>query len=63
MDRDYFMHPTRRHMIRSLVGGSMLFPGIVAQLLADEARGGASPLAPKAPHFPGKGPSASSSCT
>src|SRR5256885_13861350 len=47
------MRPTRRQVIRSLVGGSMLFPGIVAHLLADEARGGANPLAPKAPHFPG----------
>jgi hypothetical protein len=40
----------RRQVIRSLVGGSILLPGIVAQLLADEA----DPLAPKAPHFPGK---------
>ena len=37
-------------MVRSLVAGSMLFPGILNQLLADD---GAS-LAPRAPHFPGK---------
>ena len=39
---------TRRQVIRSLAAGSILFPGIVARLLADEA----NPLAPKAPHFP-----------
>jgi hypothetical protein len=34
----------------------MILPGIIAQLLADEARGApaADSLAPKAPHFPGK---------
>jgi len=41
-------------MIRSLVSGSLIFPGIVSQLLAEEARGEINPLAPKAPHFPGK---------
>jgi hypothetical protein len=41
-------------MIRSLVGGSILLPGIVSHLLAEEARGTAHPLAPRAPHFPGK---------
>jgi len=43
-------------MIRSLVSGSVLFPGLVAQLLADEARGAqeSNPLAPKAPHFPAR---------
>jgi hypothetical protein len=34
------------------VGGSLLLPGLVAQLLADENRTAADPLAPKAPHFP-----------
>jgi hypothetical protein len=38
----------RREVIRSLVGGSMLLPGIVSQLLAAES---ADPLAPKQPHF------------
>lgn len=48
---------TRRQMVRSLVSGSLLLPGIISQLLGDEARGAteeANPLAPKAPHFPGK---------
>jgi len=48
---------SRRDMIRSLVSGSLLLPAILSQLLADEARGAtddANPLAPKAPHFPGK---------
>jgi hypothetical protein len=43
----------RRQIIRSLMTGSILFPGIVAQLLADDNGGpsAADPLAPKAPHF------------
>src|SRR5437879_2566778 len=45
---------SRRQMIRSLVGGSLILPGIVSQLLAEEARNAANPLAPKSPHFPGK---------
>jgi hypothetical protein len=40
---------TRRATIRSLVGGSLLFPGVVRRLLADEAS--AHPLAAKKPHF------------
>lgn len=41
-------------MIRSLMSGSILLPGIVSQLLAQQARGDdtVNPLAPKAPHFP-----------
>lgn len=40
-------------MIRSLVGGSLLMPGIVSELLAGENKpsADADPLAPKAPHF------------
>ncbi|HXG65736.1 MAG TPA: DUF1501 domain-containing protein [Blastocatellia bacterium] len=48
---------SRRQVVRSLACGSLLLPGIIAQLLTDEARGAtndANPLAPKAPHFPGK---------
>src|SRR4051812_8622190 len=46
---------TRRTMLRSLVSGSLLLPGIVSGLLADEpAIVPADPLAPKAPHFPPK---------
>jgi hypothetical protein len=46
---------SRRQMVRSLVGGSLLMPGILSGLLAEDARrGNDNPLAPKAPHFPGK---------
>lgn len=41
---------TRRHMVRSLMSGSLLFPAILNDLLAAED----NPLAPRAPHFPGK---------
>ncbi len=45
---------SRRSMIRSLVGGSMLFPAIVSELCADDrpaAGGDGDPLAPRPPHF------------
>lgn len=42
----------RRAFIQSLVGGSLLFPGILARCLADEASN--DPLAPRTPHFPAK---------
>jgi hypothetical protein len=43
-------------MIRSLVGGSILLPGILSELLAAENRtvATAEPLAPKPPHFPAR---------
>ncbi len=41
----------RREVLRSFVAGSLLMPGILQQLLADEA-GPSDPLAPRAPHFP-----------
>src|SRR5262249_52771224 len=41
-----FRHPTRRAVLRSLVAGSTLLPGILHHLLAADA-----PLAPKKPHF------------
>jgi hypothetical protein len=50
-------------MIRSLVGSSILFPGIVSQLLAEDSAGKIiipdsagklDPLAPRAPHFPAR---------
>ena len=41
---------SRRQVIRSLFTGSMLFPAVLQQMLADTA----DPLAPHAPHFPGK---------
>ena len=45
---------TRRSFVRSLAAGSALLPGLVAQLLADDARSSDDPLAPKQSHFPGK---------
>ena len=39
----------RREVLRSLVGGSILLPGIVSNLLAETAA--PDPLAPKPPHF------------
>ncbi|HJZ56804.1 MAG TPA: DUF1501 domain-containing protein [Gemmataceae bacterium] len=44
-------HPTRRTVLRSMVGGSLLLPAIVSRLLAED---NADPLAPKKPHFPPK---------
>jgi hypothetical protein len=48
---------SRRAVIKSLVGSSILLPGIISELLAAEAARGAStfdPLAPRDPHFPAK---------
>lgn len=44
---------SRRHFIRSMAGSSVLFPGVLSQLLAeDAARGGnVDPLAPRPSHF------------
>ncbi|MGE0609560.1 MAG: DUF1501 domain-containing protein, partial [Pirellulales bacterium] len=44
---------SRRSLIRSLVGGSLLWPGILSELMADgpEAGSPADPLAPQPPHF------------
>jgi hypothetical protein len=42
-------------MLRSLAAGSLLMPGILQMLLAEDARGDAvNPLAPKQPPFPAK---------
>ncbi|MDA1232287.1 MAG: DUF1501 domain-containing protein [Planctomycetota bacterium] len=42
----------RRTLIRSMGGGSLLFPGILSELLAvDASPGSDGPLAPKPPHF------------
>lgn len=48
--------PTRRDALRSLIGGSILLPGIVAQLLAEDAARSNTPdpLAPRPTHFPPK---------
>jgi hypothetical protein len=50
---------SRRSCLRSLAGASLILPGMLSQLLAeDAARSGApaasDPLAPKEPHFPAK---------
>ncbi len=47
-------HLSRRAVIRSLVGGSILLPGILSELLAEESSPGATtdnPLAAKPGHF------------
>ena len=46
---------TRRGALRSMVGGSMLLPGLVSQLMAEQSDlNPADPLAPKETHFPAK---------
>lgn len=45
-------HPvSRRAVIQSLVGGSILYPALLSELLADELP---NPLAPKRPHHPAR---------
>jgi hypothetical protein len=47
------LHSSRRGALRSLIGGSMILPGIVSELLAEDAARSNTddPLAPKPPHF------------
>ena len=45
---------SRRSFVRSLAAGSSLLPGLVARLLADDARTSDDPLAPRQPPFPAK---------
>ncbi|HBN74276.1 MAG TPA: DUF1501 domain-containing protein [Planctomycetaceae bacterium] len=47
---------TRRNAIRSMVGSSILLPGILSELLAEETKSSLTegPLTPKAPHFTAK---------
>ncbi len=47
---------SRRGMLRSMIGGGVLLPGIVSQLLAEDAGrvDEQDPLAPKPSHFPPK---------
>ena len=49
------MTTSRRGSLRSLAAGSLLWPGIVSQLLAeDSGQTAVNPLAPVAPHFPAR---------
>ena len=43
--------PDRRQVLRSLVGGSLLLPGIMAELLASNSEFDQTSLLPKTPHF------------
>jgi hypothetical protein len=43
---------TRRQVLRSLAGGSLLLPGLLSRLLADDAKSG--PLSPRPSHFPAR---------
>jgi hypothetical protein len=43
---------TRRQVLRSLAGGSLLLPGFLSRLLAEEAS--RDPLAPRVPHHPAR---------
>src|SRR6476661_8287328 len=47
------MPASRRALLRSLAGGSLLLPGILSELLAagPPQRPATGPLAPKSPHF------------
>src|SRR5947207_1602933 len=47
---------SRRDALRSLVGGSLMLPGILGHLLADDAKSDApaDPLSPKPPHYPAR---------
>jgi hypothetical protein len=53
---------TRRTLLQSMVGGSILLPGLLSELLAEDAARGSSPaasdaadpLAPRPPHYPAK---------
>lgn len=47
---------TRRGLLKSFVAGSLLMPGLLSELLADDAvrSGVADPLAPRGGHFPPK---------
>jgi Protein of unknown function (DUF1501) len=48
---DHRLAGNRRGFLRSAVAGSILMPGILHELLAADQ---VDPVAPKAPHFPGK---------
>lgn len=46
---------SRRQVLRSAIGGSLLLPGILSELLAEGKKpASADPLSPKQPHYPPK---------
>ena len=51
-----FPDTSRRGFLRSMVGGSILFPGLVSQLLAEDRQRSVSsdPLSARPPHYPPK---------
>ena len=44
------MPANRRQMIRSLAAGGLLLPGMLSELLGEQALGASDPLTPKKPH-------------
>lgn len=44
------MPANRRQMIRSLAAGGLLLPGMLSELLSEQALGASDPLTPKKPH-------------
>lgn len=44
-------HASRRSVIRSMVSGSILLPGLLSELLAEDESNSDDPLAAKPPHF------------
>ena len=54
MSHEFAFDMSRRNLLRTMVGGSTLLPGILSQLLAEESTTStqADPLAPKPTHFP-----------
>ncbi|MCA9082123.1 MAG: DUF1501 domain-containing protein, partial [Planctomycetaceae bacterium] len=44
----------RREVLRSLVAGSLMMPGLLSELLAESEPTVSDPLAPKVPHFPAR---------
>lgn len=44
----------RREVLRSLVAGSLMMPGLLSELLAKSEPTVSDPLAPKVPHFPAR---------
>jgi len=45
------LRPGRREVVRSLLGGSLLLPGLLSELLAEDRSARPDPLAARPPHF------------